>query len=872
MRGLWTFIWRNLMRRKLRYALTALGIVLGVANVFGVFVANATTNRALSEGSRSFFGSADVVVSPEETDAQESKRTLIPPSFSDAILERLRKLEGVEDAGPRSPTFVGLEARKGWLQPVRQEDDRSSEREPSVTLAGVGVALATRERVLESGRVFTPGADEAFVSRQAADRLGKAIGDEIEIRARETVRLEIVGTYTSEYADYPEVLIDRAVMNSVFGTKGVGATYIYLEDEVAPDVWVVDHQHDFPKLRMQYSGIPREFREFLDVIQGSLAGAATVALFVGAFLIYLTFTMTVVDRTRLYGTLHAIGATEAQVRRAVLGEALALGVAATALGLALGLVLAAGLVRIVSGVVGIGRPQMSVTPGAVAAGLAVGVVATFIGALTPARRAGRISPVDAIREATVTASRVSKAWVLGIACVAMGLAIHAWNQEQSRVTAGPSSIAPTLFLLLGAVLLVPLVVPLLARGVRAVTRRVAPGLGDVAVMHLVRERTRSAYTLGLVMVVLAMIMTLGAAHGSLGGVVERWVETRFGADLLVYGDRLRADHTDRVGDIDGVRAVTAAGFDRVRVVGPTAQRVHNLIVIDPDTFFDVAGFPWANGEDSSVKRALSRGGSVVLPATTAVRLGLERGDSVNLRTRQGPRRFELAGTFASIAAGPEIGFVAGVKDGRTLFAMSDPNVLYIGFEKGARPRDVTRSIETALAGSNAPRGVQFGESNAPRGHSYGGFFFVTGSAIKAQARQVVDGYLRLFLAVLLVGMVVGLVGLANTLTTSVLLRYREIGTLQAVGASPDGVRRMIAVESGALVLVALGLAVVLGALLSRVILSGGNALLGFRPPYVFPWAWLPALAVLALVVAVTAAVAPARRAARLTPIEALRYE
>jgi putative ABC transport system permease protein len=301
--------------------------------------------------------------------------------------------------------------------------------------------------------------------------------------------------------------------------------------------------------------------------------------------------------------------------------------------------------------------------------------------------------------------------------------------------------------------------------------------------------------------------------------------------------------------------------------------VHNLIVVDPATFFDVAGFPWADGDDASARAALVRGGGVFLPATTAVRLGLERGDTVTLQTRKGPHDFELVATYASIAAGQEIGFVAGLRDGRALFGPNEPNVLYIGFEEDAAQASITRSVENELAGRRATRGSTVRlDGTGSGGYNVGRFFFITGTAIKAQARGVVDTYLSMFLAVLFVGMLVGLLGLANTLATSVMQRYREIGALQAIGASPEEVRRMIVIEAAALVLAALALSVVLGALLSRVILTGGGSLLGFTPPYVFPWSWLPALAVLAVVVALAAAMAPARRAARLTPIEALRYE
>lgn len=885
MRGSHLFGWRYLRRRKLRYALTALGIVLGVANVFGVFVANATTNRSLQEGARSFFGTSDAIVfaqTDEPSERDEVDRP--PPTFSDETLAVLGRINGVEAVAPRSAIYAALGSKDGHLEPLprRTEDADPDPRDVAVYLGGFDVVGARRERVLEEGRVYRPGAPEAIASREATRRLGKGIGDVLEVRARRApdgprgpkapLRLEIVGVYTPTWEGGSEALADRSVVNRAWEMDGSSAAFVYLEPGVEPDLWAVTHEDELPELRFVASRLPSEFREFLDVIQNSLTGTATVALFVGAFLIYLTFTMSVVERTRLYGTLHAVGATEGQVRRAVLTEALSLGAVATVAGMVAGLGLAALLVRIMTRLAETAPARLTITPGAAATGLAVGLLATFAGALTPALRAGRISPVDAIRGSLTSKPRPTRIWVLGLVLALGGALFHLVALNRPRPQLGTFTGLPTLLLLLGSVLLVPAVVPPLARACRLIARRLSPGLGDVAVMHLVRERTRSAYTLGLVMVVLAMILTLGAARASLGGVVDRWVETRFGADLLVYGDDFPDEAAERLAEVDGIRSVTTATFDRVRVTRPAAGRVHNLIVIDPSSFFDVAGFPWADGDDASARAALERGGAVLLPATTATRLGVERGGSVTLRTRQGPRDFTLAGTYASIAAGNEVGFVAGIRDGRELFGADEPNVLYIGYAEGADPRATARGVERSLGVPDAERSQRWRLEGDSGGYSLGSYFFITGTAIKAQARGVLNSYMSLFLAVLLIGMLVGLLGLANTLATSVLHRYREIGALQAIGAAPKDVRRMILVESGTLVAAALVLSVVLGVALGRVVLGGSNELLGFSPGYVFPWRWVPGLAALAVVVSLAAAVAPARRAARLTPIEALRYE
>ncbi|MGH7857360.1 MAG: ABC transporter permease, partial [Candidatus Binatia bacterium] len=191
MRGLHLFGWRYLRRRKLRYALTALGIVLGVANVFGVFVANATTNRSLQQGTKSFFGTSDAIVFAQTDEpAPEDDPDRPPPVFSDETLAELGRTEGVDAVAARSAVYAALGAKNGHLEPLPRRTEVSEEdADPdrvAVYLGGFDVVGASRERVLEEGRIYRPGTEEAIVSREAARRLGKGIGDELEVRARRT--------------------------------------------------------------------------------------------------------------------------------------------------------------------------------------------------------------------------------------------------------------------------------------------------------------------------------------------------------------------------------------------------------------------------------------------------------------------------------------------------------------------------------------------------------------------------------------------------------------------------------------------------------------------------------------------------------------
>jgi putative ABC transport system permease protein len=389
-------------------------------------------------------------------------------------------------------------------------------------------------------------------------------------------------------------------------------------------------------------------------------------------------------------------------------------------------------------------------------------------------------------------------------------------------------------------------------------------------MHLVRERSRSAYTLGLVMVVLAMMLALAATSGSVGRSVTTWVDKRFGADLLAYNGSIPPAAESTVASVPAVRAVTSITFGQVRMTAPH-DGSYNLVLIDPAKFFTIAGFPWADGNDDAVKQALSSGGAALLPANVAQQLHVRRGGRVTLRTRDGPAPFEVAGVYAAFGAGNEVGIVASLGDAGRFFVSDRRNVLYINLDPRTPRRTAIEAVDAALVRTR-PTGSQFVQDGPDGSKVRSGYFFTTGAQNKAEARRNVRSYFTLFYAVLFVAVIVGLLGLANTMATSVIHRYRELGILGAVGAGPDDIRRMVLAEAAVLVGTAFVLSLALGTLLARLLVDGVTALVGFHIDFVFPWMWVPTLGVLAAVIAFTAALAPARRAARLTPVEALRYE
>lgn len=586
-----------------------------------------------------------------------------------------------------------------------------------------------------------------------------------------------------------------------------------------------------------FSDSDNDFAAFLSAVEGALSGISAMALFVGAFLIYLTFSMAVLERTRLYGMLRALGATSRQVRRLVLAESLALGAVATLAGLVLGMGLAVALIHLLSRAVRIDAPGMAITPTAVVVSLIVGMGVSVASSLLPARRAARHEPVDAMRGDHGADARLSRTWILGVVALCAGIVFGVVKPSLALAPLG------TLLILLGAVLLVPVLLRPLARAVGRVSSRVAPGSGDIPVMHLAKERSRSAYTLALLMVVLAMTFATGGASMSMRKGMNRVFDAQFGADVTVWGGR---GLDQRLRAVPGVETVSPMRYGKVQVDG-AAQR-QNLVLIEPDTYFRVEGYDWRKGSAASAEAALRAGGAVLLPEGLARQLHVDPGEPVTLATRNGPAQFRVAATFGTYGFGGDTGVVAGVADaGR--FKHGLPDGFRIGLRDDADPDAVVAAIRTM---------------NVDEVH--------TAAGLKRLVADNTDRYFVLFYGVVFVALVIGLLGMANTLAMSVLQRTREVGVLRAIGLLAGQVRGMVLVESLTLGLVALVLSIPLGLVLDYLLISSTAGFGGFTVSFVYPWAWLAVIGVLAAMVAAIAALVPGRRAARIDVVAALRLE
>lgn len=840
MRSLAGVATRTLRRSARRYVLTAIGATLGVAVLFAILVTSAASRDALREAVDGQTGRADVIVSPAGAfDA------LLPAGAADTV----RALEGVELAvatvGFRSAvTPPGLDADAA---------DPASIRERTVVVTGVGddFMLVNTLPVAE-GRAPEADAPEVAVPRRLADSLAVAVGDQVEVTTPTAPAIvTVVGvladrgaaTANQGHVLYTSPGFARAALGT---TDGISGIHVVLEPGVDTDGWIDANRGALPGIAIQdASDVAADFAEFITGVSSALTLVAVVAVFIGGFLVYLTFSVAVAERTRVLGTLRALGATARRVRRLVVVEAAVLGAGCAVVGLGLGYGLASLAMGLVGNLLDLDLGRVGAPVGSGVLSLAVGTGVATVAALGPARRAAGIDPVSAMRGGALAIERTPRRW-LGPVLLGVGAVL---NLSTSGVALSGLAL---LTLLTGAVLSVRLAIGPVARLVGAGTARLAVGTGDIAVRHLERERTRSAFTLALVMVALAMSLSVAAANSSMAAALDRILDRQARAIQVFAPGAVDDDAAGDLAAVPGVGTISPVRFGTVDLgtASDEASMATTFIqVIDPATYFEVSSFPYVEGDDSSVQAALTAGGAVVLPAPEANRLGVTTGEDVRIGTRNGAETFHVAGVYDVVGGG--FGAVLGTPDLERIGA-GRVNGFLVGTD-GADVEQVAAAIRERVAGE---RQLVVDSPADARGY----------------AEDQVAGFFGIAYAILVVALGVSLLGLANTLVVAILDRTREIGVLRSTGARRAQIRRMVTVEATTMALVAFVLSVPLAALLAYGIIEAQLATIAGGLDYVFPWELLVPLAVLTVVVAAVASVLPARRAGRLEIVDALRFE
>jgi putative ABC transport system permease protein len=859
-RGLNGLAWRGLRARPLRTGLTVAGVALGVAVLFAGLATNAGIDAAVDRAVGTLVGNADLRVA-----------AFGEVGLSNETLDLVAATDGVAVVAP------SFERRTYHSAKLFEPGDALP---PPVTIAGIDPTAEAKlhDLTLAAGPgLVTPGPDDALVSATLAREDGITLGTTIGLSTIDApVYLRVVGIMNGDGpwsgAGGRAVVLRLETAQRIFEADGLTRIDVGLQDGASATA-VTDALQSTLLGEPYVLSSPRDVGAAMRASTGDFAATTAligaIALFAGAFLIFNSLSMTVVERVRELGLLRAAGASRAQLTSYILVQATAIGIVGSVLGIGLGAALASGIaawVRTV-GSVPLGAPV--VAGGDALTAVVIGIVVTLAAAIEPARRAGRISPVEALkaRMDLPTARRARLRWLIAVFALVGVAGLLIWPRG-----AGQAALLRA-FLVYGVLLVVALIVPFVLPAIARVAG-VPFGLltrfeERLARASLLRDRSRAALTVGALTVGLAMIVALGGVGQNARAAAGAWVADVVPGDLVLTSIFPRG--LDELDDVFAAPAVV----DPV-VVDPAATEPADvapdlaIASISPIGTFGLAidGNPtdgvamvgadleadgrlrFVAGDRAAALAALDQGGAVIVPAGIAQRDGLDLDATIDATAADGsvlPLR--VVGIAERTLPGPTgESLIVGWSDAG-LLGVVGADAFAVRFRPTATAADRAELADVARSLALEPTAL---------GH------------IEGAIGQALDRVFGLFDVLALVAIVVAALGIVNTLTMNVLERVREIGVLRAAGMTRRQVWRSVVVEAGITGLVGaicgVGAGILIGGLM--VVLAGGR----WDVATAVPWPAVGAAFGLGVVLSMLAAAYPARLASGVSIVRAVGYE
>ncbi|WP_020137865.1 ABC transporter permease [Streptomyces sp. 351MFTsu5.1] len=836
---------RNVLAHKARLLMTVLAVMLGVAFVSGTLVFTNTISEAYQKSSAKGFDQTDVAVTAK-WDEDKGNTLGKRHALTQAELDRSAEVPGAANAIGVVSGFTAIADKDGKLIGggfQSQGGNYYGTKDPRYPLA--------------EGRA-PHGANQVAIDSETAKRAGYQVGDTVRLSVDGPVLEPVItGIFTTDDGNVAAggslALYDTATAQKLFGKPG---TYDEIDVKAAPGTSQTALKAALDKALTGDRVETTTGRELADnqaeLISSSMSGLkqgllvfAGIALFVGTFIIANTFTMLVAQRTKELALLRAVGASRRQVTRSVLIEAFVVGLVAAVTGLVAGIGIGAGL-RSLMGTLGATVPDgpLIITPGTVGAALAVGVLVTMLAAWLPGRRAAKIPPVAAM--SSLHAKATTKSLVLrntlgalfSGAGVAVILAATTMDGSDGQAPMGLGAV----LLIIGVFILTPLLSrPLIAAA--APLMRVFGISGKLARQNSVRNPRRTAATASALMIGLTLITGMTVMAGSLQKSIDKMATAAVKADYVVSmanGNELSPDVEKKLAKVDGVTEVSPLRNAASRIDGETEFLTGvNGSAIGKLTDLKV--------DDGSFKVG---GSQVVVDKDRAKSFGWKAGSSFTVHYEDGKaQRLTVAGVYE----GNEL--ISGIMlDTATLSPhLTDASDMQVMLKTADGTSDATKDrLEKAL-GSNPAIKVQDKKD------------------LSDSIAQMFTLMLNMLYGLLAMAVLVAVLGVINTLAMSVFERSQEIGMLRAIGLDRKGIKRMVRLESLVISLFGGVLGIGLGVFFGW---AAGELLGAKMATYelVLPWARMAVFLLLAATVGILAALWPARRAARMNMLSAIKAE
>lgn len=831
---------RNLVSNKLRLFLTSLAVVLGVGFVCGAFVLGDTINASFDQVFSSANSKAAVDVRGEKV-VSDFDRKPVPKD----LVATIEGVDGVESA-------VGVVI--GIAQVVDKKGKAVGGQGPP-TLGFNWVDSPANPVTLQTGQ--PPRADdEVVIDSVAAEKAQLKVGDTVTIVTNvgpAKYRISGIGKYgaTGQTAGATLTFFPEKVAERVLGDfKGYASVSVVAEPGVADTTLAKRVQEVLPD---GYEAVTaaqsaeeqgKAFEEFVNIFRTVLLVFAGISLFVGAFIIFNAFQITIAQRGRQIGLLRAVGASSGQVVGSVLLEALLVAVIASLVGILFGIVVAAGL-KAAFNAAGASLPDQSlvVEPRSLIVAFVVGLVVTIGAAVIPAIHSSRVPPIAAIQAVRVERrSRLRVVFAVVMAAVGVVLVLLGTIGDLEGSVRGAVLALGAMLLFFGAAALTQYVARPLASiiGRPAAAWRGMPA--QLGRQNAMRNPHRTAQTAAALTIGVALVTGVTIFAASLEKTFVGTVDERVTADVIAFsqsgGFSPSAEKT--IASLPEVGASTGWRNGQFKAVDGEAK---NLYGIDPATteqmyvpgvisgsFADLAG-PRA----LAVHKDFAKTHRLSVGSTTPMTFSLT-----------GTAPWKVVAVFSDNSFGEFFVSTAAMEQN---VAVQTDQVLLAKAAPGVSPEKAKDAVAKALA-------------------SYPNITAYTREGYKEFVGTQVNGILRLFYLLLAMAVLIAVFGIVLTLALSVFERTREIGLLRAVGLSRRGTRSMIRWEAVIVSIIGALVGLVVGTFLG---ITGVKAFPDLTALAV-PWVSMIVFVIVAALLGVLAAVLPARRAGRLNVLEAIATE
>ncbi|MEU9116030.1 ABC transporter permease [Streptomyces sp. NPDC048483] len=836
---------RNVLAHKARLLMTVLAVMLGVAFVSGTLVFTSTISDAFQKSSQKGYDNVDVAIQPHASD-HAAGRPGAAPQLDQKLLYAASRVPGAASATGTVSGFTAIADKDGKL---------------------IGNGFSTR------GGNYFPGKDgkdaryplrdgaapkgphEFALDAHTADKAGYKVGDTVRISVDGPVREQrLTGIYTTDdgtvAAGGSLALFDTATAQKLFAAPGefseidvtaaAGTSQTALK--AALDKVLPKEGAEATTGKRLADDQAEAIAQSMDGMKTGLLAFAGIALFVGVFIITNTFTMLVAQRTKELALLRAVGAARRQVTRSVLLEACVVGAVAAVTGLAVGIGIGAGLRALMSSA-GATVPDgpLVVSPATIVTSLLVGIVVTVLAAWLPGRRAAKIPPVAAmnsVHAAATTKSLVVRNTIgaLFAGAGAAGVLVATGMDDGKAMMGGGAAL-----LLIGVFILTPLLSrPLIA--LAAPVLRAFGISGKLARQNAVRNPRRTAATASALMVGLTLVTGLTVIAGGVQKGIDKMATSSLKADYVVSmasRSPLSPDVAEKLARLDEVTASSPLRNSPSRI-GTTTEY---LTGVNGKDFGKLTRLDFTAGSLGGL-----HGGNAVVDDATAKKKGWRVGSHVPVTYEDGKKG---ALTVSGVYTGNEM--IKGIiLDNATLAPhQQHPTDMQVMVKTKDGATDATKNSLVKALGKNPAISVADKKD------------------VSEGIAQMFSLMLNMLYGLLAMAVIVAVLGVINTLAMSVFERQQEIGMLRAIGLDRRGIKRMVRLESLVISLfggvLGIGLGVFFGWAAGELI---GTHLGTYQ--LVLPWGRMGLFLGLAAVVGILAALWPARRAAKLNMLAAIK--